>query len=103
MPRSVARRGYVELMARQAGLGKSLHEVLESLKPADSWPDAPRLALAQLEQELDQLTEEVQALHERVEELTADAARAARKRKKRKKKAKKKAEQQRAKRSKQQR
>jgi chromosome segregation ATPase len=89
MLNSVARRGYVDPMARQAGLGKSLHEVLESLKPAESWPDAPRLALAQLEQELDQLTEEVQALHERVEGLTADAARAALKRKKAKKQHKK--------------
>ena len=80
-------------MARQAGLGKSLHEVLESLKPAESWPDAPRLALEQLEQDLDQLTEEVQALHVRVEELTADAARAARKRKKAKAKAKQKRKQ----------
>ena len=77
-------------MARQAGLGKSLHEVLESLKPAESWPDAPRRALEQLEQDLDQLTEEVKALHVRVEELTADAARAARKRKKAKAKQKRK-------------
>ena len=27
-------------MAREGGLGKSLHEVLDSLKPAESWPDA---------------------------------------------------------------
>jgi hypothetical protein len=75
-------------MARQAGLGRSLHEVLEALQPAESWPDAPRLAFEQLEQELDQLTEEVQALRVRVEELSADAARAARKRKKAKAKQK---------------
>jgi hypothetical protein len=60
-------------MARQVGLGKSLHEVLESLKPAESWPEAPRLAREQLEHELDQLLEDVQALRERVQELTAKA------------------------------
>jgi hypothetical protein len=60
-------------MARQAGLGKSLHEVLESLKPAESWPEAPRLAREQLEHELDQLLEDVQALRERVQELAARA------------------------------
>jgi regulator of replication initiation timing len=58
-------------MARQAGLGKSLHEVLESLKPAESWPEAPRIAREQLEQELDELLEDVHALRERVQELAA--------------------------------
>ena len=61
-------------MARQAGLGKSLHEVLESLQPADSWPEGPRLAREQLEQELDQLIEDVHALRERVQQLAAEAA-----------------------------
>ncbi len=61
-------------MARQAGLGKSLHEVLESLQPADSWPEGPRLARAQLERELDQLIEEVHALRERVQQLAAETA-----------------------------
>jgi hypothetical protein len=60
-------------MARQVGLGKSLHEVLESLKPAESWPEAPRLAREQLEHELDQLLDDVQALRERVQELAARA------------------------------
>ena len=62
-------------MARQAGLGKSLHEVLESLKPAESWPEAPRLAREQLEHELDQLIEDVQALRDRVQQLAAEAGR----------------------------
>lgn len=58
-------------MARQAGLGKSLHEVLESLQPAESWPEGPRIAREQLERELDELLDDVQALRERVQELTA--------------------------------
>lgn len=61
-------------MARQAGLGKSLHEVLESLKPAESWPEAPRLAREQLEQELDQLIDDVHALRERVQQLAAETS-----------------------------
>ena len=61
-------------MAREGGLGKSLHEVLDSLKPAESWPDASRLAREQLEQELNELIEEVQALREQVQQLAADAA-----------------------------
>jgi hypothetical protein len=64
----------VHVMARQAGLGKSLHEVLESLKPAESWPEAPRLAREQLEQELDQLIEDVHALRERVQQLAAETS-----------------------------
>ena len=58
-------------MARQAGLGKSLHEVLEALTPAESLPDAPRLARAQLELELDQLIEDVHVLRERVQQLSS--------------------------------
>jgi hypothetical protein len=61
-------------MAREGGLGKSLHEVLDSLKPAESWPDASRLAREQLEQELNELIEEVEALRAQVQQLTADAA-----------------------------
>jgi chromosome segregation ATPase len=61
-------------MAREGGLGKSLHEVLDSLKPAESWPDASRVAREQLEQELNELIEEVQALRAQVQQLTADAA-----------------------------
>jgi hypothetical protein len=82
-------------MARQAGLGKSLHEVLESLTPAESLPDAPRLAREQLEQELDQLIEEVHALRERVQQLSAEtghnpkSSRGAKKKHKGKKKHKK--------------
>jgi hypothetical protein len=64
----------VHVMARQAGLGKSLHEVLESLKPAESWPEAPRLAREQLEQELDQLIDDVHALRERVQQLAAETS-----------------------------
>lgn len=61
-------------MARQAGLGKSLHEVLEALTPAESLPAAPRLARAQLELELDQLIEDVHALRERVQQLSSAMA-----------------------------
>jgi hypothetical protein len=60
-------------MAREGGLGKSLHEVLDSLKPAESWPDASRLAREQLEQELNELIDEVRTLREQVRGLTTEA------------------------------
>src|SRR3954451_3355540 len=78
MPSSVLRRGYLDPMAREGGLGRSLHEGLDSLKPAESWPDASRLAREQLEQELNELIDEVKALRDQVQQLTADAARGAR-------------------------
>ena len=77
-------------MAREGGLGKSLHEVLDSLKPAESWPDASRLAREHLEQELNELIEEVQALRAQVQQLTADAAAVKHKNKKKHKGKKKK-------------
>jgi hypothetical protein len=57
-------------MARQAGLGRSLHDVLESLTPAENLPDAPRRAREQLEADLDRLIDEVDALRDHVQALT---------------------------------
>jgi TolA-binding protein len=58
-------------MARQAGLGRSLHEVLESLTPAEGLPEPARRPAVELEHQLDQLLVDVQELRERVERLDA--------------------------------
>jgi hypothetical protein len=59
-------------MERQAGLGRSLEEVLESLSPAEPDAAAPGRVLFEpedLEQQLDQLMNDVAALRERVQHL----------------------------------
>jgi hypothetical protein len=59
-------------MERQAGLGRSLEEVLESLTPADPDPATPGRVLFEpedLEQQLDQLMGDIAALRERVHHL----------------------------------
>jgi len=59
-------------MERQAGLGRSLEEVLDSLTPADPDAAAPGRVLFEpedLEQQLDQLMSDVAALRERVQHL----------------------------------
>jgi hypothetical protein len=59
-------------MERQAGLGKSLEQVLESLTPPDADPAAPGRVLFEsedVEQQLDQLMADIAALRERVQHL----------------------------------
>jgi regulator of replication initiation timing len=59
-------------MERQAGLGRSLQHVLDSLTPVESDRSAPGRVLFEpddLEQQLDQLTGDVAALRERVQLL----------------------------------
>jgi TolA-binding protein len=58
-------------MARQVGLGKSLHEVLESLTPAEGLPEPAQRTAVELEHQLDQLLVDVHELRERVERLDA--------------------------------
>lgn len=67
--------GWVE---RQAGLGRSLNEVIDSLTPAE--PDAPQIApqsrgsdLHDITPQLYRLVLEVQDLRDRVDELEAGA------------------------------
>jgi hypothetical protein len=59
-------------MERQAGLGRSLEEVLDSLTPADSDASTPGRVLFEpddLEQQLDQLMGDMRDLRERVQHL----------------------------------
>jgi len=59
-------------MERQAGLGRSLEEVLDSLTPVDADPATPGRVMFEpedLEQQLDQLMSDVGALRERVHHL----------------------------------
>ena len=59
-------------MERQAGLGRSLEDVLDSLVPVESDPGAPGRVLFEpedLERQLDQLMSDISALRERVQHL----------------------------------
>jgi hypothetical protein len=59
-------------MERQAGLGRSLEDVLDSLTPTGSEPSSPERALFEpedLEQQLDQLMGDIRDLRERVQHL----------------------------------
>jgi hypothetical protein len=58
-------------MERQAGLGRSLEDVLESFTPAETDAAAGRVLFEpeDLEQQLDQLMNDVAALRERVQHL----------------------------------
>jgi hypothetical protein len=59
-------------MERQAGLGRSLEDVLDSLAPVDPDPAAPGRVLfepEELEQQLDQLMGDLRDLRERVQHL----------------------------------
>jgi hypothetical protein len=60
-------------MERQAGLGRSLEDVLDSLTPVEQDPASPGRVLfeSDLRQQLDQLMSEVCDLRERVQELVA--------------------------------
>jgi regulator of replication initiation timing len=60
------------MMERQAGLGRSLEDVLDSLTPTESDAAAPGRVLFEpedLEQQLDQLMNDIAALRERVQHL----------------------------------
>src|SRR6185437_5680611 len=62
----------VNLMERQAGLGRSLEDVLDSLTPVEPDPAAPGRVLFEpedVEQQLDQLMGDIAALRERVQHL----------------------------------
>jgi hypothetical protein len=59
-------------MERQAGLGRSLEDVLDSLAPVEPDPTAPGRVLFEpedLERQLDQLMGDITALRERVQHL----------------------------------
>jgi hypothetical protein len=59
-------------MERQAGLGRSLEDVLDSLAPVEPDPAGPARVLfapENLEQQLDQLMGDITALRERVQHL----------------------------------
>jgi hypothetical protein len=59
-------------MERQAGLGRSLEDVLDSLAPVEPDPAGPGRVLfapENLEQQLDQLMGDITALRERVQHL----------------------------------
>lgn len=59
-------------MERQAGLGRSLEDVLDSLTPVEPDPAGPGRVLFEpedLEQQLDQLMGDIAALRERVQHL----------------------------------
>jgi hypothetical protein len=59
-------------MERQAGLGRSLEDVLESFTPIEPEPSQPERALFEpedLEQQLDQLMGDIRDLRERVQHL----------------------------------
>jgi hypothetical protein len=62
----------VQLMERQAGLGRSLGDVLDSLTPVDADASAPGRVLFEpedLEQQLDALMGDIRDLRERVQHL----------------------------------
>jgi hypothetical protein len=59
-------------MERQAGLGRSLEDVLDSFTPTEPEPSSPERALFEpedLEQQLDQLMGDIRDLRERVQHL----------------------------------
>jgi hypothetical protein len=59
-------------MERQAGLGRSLEDVLDSLTPVEPDPSAPgrvHFEPEDLEQQLDQLMGDIRDLRERVQHL----------------------------------
>jgi regulator of replication initiation timing len=59
-------------MERQAGLGRSLEDVLDSLAPVETDPAAPGRVLFEpedLERQLDQLMSDIRDLRERVQHL----------------------------------
>ena len=59
-------------MERQAGLGRSLEDVLDSFTPIEPEPSQPERALFEpedLEQQLDQLMGDIRDLRERVQHL----------------------------------
>jgi hypothetical protein len=61
-------------MERQAGLGRSLEDVLDSLTPSEPEPSAPSRSLFEpedLEQQLDQLMGDIRDLRERVQHLVS--------------------------------
>jgi hypothetical protein len=63
---------YRKTMERQAGLGRSLEDVLDSLTPSEPEPSPPERALFEpedLEQQLDQLMGDIRDLRERVQHL----------------------------------
>src|SRR3954451_12913755 len=67
-------------MERQAGLGRSLEDVLDSLAPIDTDPSAPGRVLfepGQLERGLDQLMVDIEDLRARVKLLVGQAPDAA--------------------------
>lgn len=83
-------------MERQAGLGRSLEDVLDSFTPIEPEPSQPERALFEpedLEQQLDQLMGDIRDLRERVQHLVGmvsdDAVPKVKKHKKKKKHAKK--------------
>jgi hypothetical protein len=67
-------------MERQAGLGRSLEDVLDALAPVETDPSAPGRVLFEprdLERQVDQLSAEINGLRERVQRLVglvSDAA-----------------------------
>jgi regulator of replication initiation timing len=61
-------------MERQAGLGRSLEDVLDSLTPSEPEPSPPSRSLFEpedLEQQLDQLMVDIRDLRERVQHLVS--------------------------------
>jgi hypothetical protein len=76
----LSRAHSVVVMERQAGLGKSLDDVLDALAPVEADPSAPGRVLfepRELERQVDQLAAEICDLRERVQrlvDLVPDAA-----------------------------
>jgi hypothetical protein len=72
LARTPARDLKVQLMERQAGLGRSLGDVLDSLAPPDADASAPGRVLFEpedLERQLDALMGDIRDLRERVQHL----------------------------------
>jgi hypothetical protein len=67
-------------MERQAGLGRSLEDVLDSLAPVEADPGAPGRVLFEprdLERQVDQLAAEIGDVRERVQRLVGEVSEAA--------------------------